>query len=139
MKNLTLPGLYENLAIICEYVRQAAEQAGLSEKAAYEVETAVDEAFANIIDHAYGGEGKGDIECSCLIDEKGLTIQLRDHGHEFNPSRIKPPNIKAPLSKRKDRGLGLYLMRQWMDVVTFEFSKTQGNLLTMVKYRESNN
>ncbi len=139
MKNLTLPGFYENLAIICEYARQAAEQAGLSEKAAYEVETAVDEAFANIIDHAYGGEGKGDIECSCVIDDKGLTIQLRDHGREFNPSRIKAPNIKAPLSKRKDRGLGLYLMRQWMDVVTFEFSKTQGNVLTMIKYRESNN
>ncbi len=136
MKTLTLPGLYENLAIICEYARQAAAEAGLSEKAAYEVETAVDEAFANIIDHAYGGEGKGDIECSCQVDEKGLTIRLRDHGREFKPEKIKPPNLKVPLNKRKDHGLGLYLMRQLMDVVTFDFSKTQGNTLTMVKYRE---
>lgn len=138
MKTLTLPGLYKNLAIICEYARQAASEAGLTDKAAYEVETAVDEAFANIIDHAYGGEGKGDIECSCSIDDKGLTIKMRDYGKSFDPSKIKAPNIKAPLNKRKDRGLGLFLIRQWMDVVTFEFTTSQGNLITMVKYRGNN-
>ena len=139
MRTLTLPGLYRNLAIICEYVRQAAIDAGLSEKATYEVETAVDEAFANIIDHAYGGEGKGEIECSCAIDDSGLTIKMRDFGKAFNPSRVKKPKLDASLDKRKDHGLGLFIMRQWMDVVTFEFSKTEGNVLTMIKYKENKN
>lgn len=139
MRTLTLPGFYKNLAIICEYVRQAALDAGLSEKAAYEVETAVDEAFANIIDHAYGGEGKGDIECSCTIDASGLTIRMRDHGKAFNPSRVKVPKLDAPLTRRKDHGLGLFIMRQWMDEVSFEFSKSEGNVLTMVKYKENKN
>jgi len=138
MKTITLPGFYKNLAIICEFVHQAAVEAGLNDKAVYEVETAVDEAVCNIIDHAYGEEGKGDIECSYSFTDVGLTIQIRDFGKPFDPSKVKKPNLKAPLSKRKDHGLGLYLMRQWMDEIRFEFSQTSGNLLTMIKHRKGN-
>jgi serine/threonine-protein kinase RsbW len=138
MKTITVPGFYKNLAIICEFVHQAAVDAGLNDKAVYEVETAVDEAVCNIIDHAYGGEGDGKVECSYEISDAGLIIHLRDFGKSFNPAKVKHPNLKAPLGKRKDRGLGLYMMRQWMDEVRFEFSQSAGNLLTMVKRREGN-
>ena len=47
-------GRYENLSEIAAFVRQEANLAGLSFKDTFEVETAVDEAVSNIIEHAYG-------------------------------------------------------------------------------------
>jgi serine/threonine-protein kinase RsbW len=136
MKSITVPGRYENLVKLSEFARQAAQEAGLDSFAIYSVETAVEEACTNIIEHAYGGEGRGNIECVCDVDEKGLTVQLRDHGKPFNPDTIHDPNIKAPLKKRSAHGLGLFIMRKWMDDVQFEFNADTGNVLTMVKRKE---
>ena len=136
MKTITIPGRYENLVKLADFVRQIAQDAGLDNFAVYSVETAVEEACTNIIEHAYGGEGKGNIECACAIDELGLTIQLRDKGKPFNPEIVKDPDTKAPLYKRESHGLGLFMMRKWMDDVRFEFNGESGNILTMVKYRE---
>jgi serine/threonine-protein kinase RsbW len=136
MKTIILSGRYENLAKISEFIRQAAQDAGLDSFAVYSVETAVDEACSNIIEHAYGGEGRGDIECSCSVEEAGLVIQLRDHGKPFKPESIHEPDIHAPLKKRPSHGLGIYIMRKWMDDVRFEFSPETGNLVTLVKHTE---
>jgi serine/threonine-protein kinase RsbW len=136
MKTITIKGRYENLAKIADFVRQFAQEADLDSFAVYSVETAVEEACTNIIDHAYGGEGKGNIVCACAVDETGLTIQLRDKGKPFNPEKVLDPDTKAPLYKRESHGLGLFMMRKWMDVVRFEFKGESGNILTMVKFRE---
>lgn len=136
MKTITVTGRYENLVKLADFVRQIAQEAGLDSFAVYSVETAVEEACTNIIEHAYGGEGKGSIKCSCTVDEAGLTIQLHDKGKPFRPEEIHSPNIKAPLKKRDSHGLGLFIMRKWMDDVRFEFNAETGNTLTMVKYKE---
>jgi serine/threonine-protein kinase RsbW len=135
MTTLTFPGRFESVPVIADFVRQAAHEAGLSSFQVYAVETALDEACANIIEHAYGGENKGEIECSCLIDDKGLTIILRDHGRPFNPTIVKNPDVKSPLQQRPEHGLGLYFIRQWMDEVYFDF-KPGHNTLTMLKRKE---
>lgn len=136
MKTLTLPGRYENLVKISEFIRDAAQEAGLDNFATYSVETAVEEACSNIIEHAYGGEGRGDIECCCSVEESGLVIQLRDHGKPFKPEAVRTPDTHAPLKKRQSHGLGIFIMRKWMDEVRFEFDPQTGNLLTMVKHKE---
>jgi serine/threonine-protein kinase RsbW len=136
MKTIILPGRYENLVKISEFIRQAAQDAGLDSFAVYSVETAVEEACSNIIEHAYGGEGHGDIECRCSDEATELVIQLRDHGKPFKPESVRDPNIHAPLKKRPSHGLGIFIMRKWMDDVRFEFSPETGNLLTMTKHKE---
>jgi serine/threonine-protein kinase RsbW len=136
MKTLTLPGRYENLEKISEFVRQAAVEAGLDSFAIYSVETAVEEACSNIIEHAYEGEDRGSIQCSCSSDENGLTIRLCDQGKPFKPETVRDPNVRAPLKKRPSHGLGLFIMRKWMDDVQFENNPDIGNILTMVKRKE---
>lgn len=136
MKTITLQGRYENLVKIADFVRQAAQEANLDGFQIYSVETAVEEACANIIEHAYGGEGNGDIECSCETNETGLVVCLRDNGKPFKPETVHDPNIRSSLKKRQSHGLGLYIMRKWMDEVNFDFSPEKGNVLRMVKHKE---
>jgi serine/threonine-protein kinase RsbW len=131
------PGEFESLPAICDFASGAAEAAGLNEDAVYEVQLAVDEACANIIEHAYGGEGNGEIECSCRIDPDKLTMVLRDHGRPFDPDSVPEPDTSSDIEERKARGLGLYLLRKLMDEVRFEFTES-GNVLTLVKRKERN-
>lgn len=129
------PARFESLASISQFVRQAAEQAGLDSTRTYHVESAVDEACSNIIEHAYGKYSTGVIECTCQVDETALTITLRDHGRPFNPNAIQEPDTATPLEERTDHGLGMLFIRKWMDEIRYEFSE-QGNTLTLVKYRK---
>jgi serine/threonine-protein kinase RsbW len=133
----TFPARFDSLAAISEFVTRAAEATGLDARAVYAVQLAVDEACANIIEHAYGDEGGGDIECTCMVNENGLTVILRDYGRPFNPTSVPEPDLYTSLEDRKIRGLGLYFIRQLMDQVRFEFTADSGNVLTMIKRKES--
>ena len=104
--------------------------------AIYAVETAVDEACTNIIEHAYEAEGVGDIQCTCQVEADSLTIILIDHGKSFDPDIIQEPDLTAPLEERQPHGLGLFFMRKFMDEVHFQFTPGKENILTMVKRKE---
>ena len=132
MPTQKFPGRYESLEKIASFIRAEAETTSLSHSDVFAVETAVDEAVSNIIEHAYQGEDKGEIVCICLSDPNSITITLEDTGAPFNPDSIPIPNLNVPLMDRTEHGLGIYMMRKWMDEVRYEFN--QGiNRVTMVK------
>lgn len=130
------PGNYKSLEDISNFAIQQAENGHFSPNAIYEIQTAVEEACANIIDHAYGGEGIGDIEIQINPIETGLRIEIWDKGKKFNPDEVPEPDITSPLEIRKERGLGVYFIRKLMDEVVFSFSQSKGNKLTLIKYWE---
>jgi len=74
MPSKKFPGKYSNLEKISDFVAKNAQSAGLNEQDVYSVQLAVDEACANIIEHGYEGENKGDIECVCEIVEGEAEI-----------------------------------------------------------------
>lgn len=127
----------DSLVPISKFVMRAAARAGLDARAIYQVQMVVEEACDNIIEHAYAENANGDIECTCIVDQQGLTVILRDHGRSFDPEDIPEPNREASLEERQSGGLGLYFINQLMDEVNFSFSSDTGNVLTMVKRRES--
>jgi serine/threonine-protein kinase RsbW len=131
------PARYEKLAAIDEFVAEAAERAGFDSRTVYQIQLAVDEACSNIIEHAYGGEDRGVIECSQRIQDGTLTVVLRDYGQPFDPASVPEPDITADLDERTGGGLGLYFMYHIMDEVIFDFESQAGNVLTLVKRKES--
>jgi serine/threonine-protein kinase RsbW len=133
METVSFPGRFESLPEIGRYIENAAKSAGLNDKAVYAVQLAVDEACANIIDHAYGGEDKGDIYCTVIPRDDGLTIILKDRGDPYNPQQVPDPQFNVPLEKLKPRGVGVYLMKKMMDEVRFEYSPEGGNVLILFK------
>ncbi len=133
MKTVTYPGRFDSLEKISSYIETVSRSAGFDDMGIYAIQTAVDEACSNIIDHAYGGETSEVIELVCNIAKGSLVITLRDHGKPFNPELVPVPNKHARLKDVKEGGLGLYFMHQLMDEVHFEFSPGNGNILTMIK------
>jgi serine/threonine-protein kinase RsbW len=140
MRSIAFPGRFSSLDDIRNFFAQGAKEAGLDEKSICDVELAVDEAASNIIDHAYEGEGKGNIECSYQVIPDGLEMTLRDHGKPFNPDEIEPPDLKSDICSRRQRGLGLHFMRSLMDSIEFSFNHSRGgNVLKMVKAKNKQN
>ena len=134
---LTVPGRFERLAQIAEFVTQAAREAGLNDDDVFHVEMAVDEACSNIIEHAYADRG-GEIHLECIAPEPGqLNVIIHDHGRPFDPAGIPEHQLGDTVSadQMTEGGLGLYFMRKLMDEVRFEFDADQGNILYMSKRR----
>ncbi len=133
---LTVPGRFESLAQIAEFVGAMVRGAGWNEDEIFHVQMAVDEACSNIIEHAYGPNMTGEVHLTCCIQDQGdLVISIHDHGKPFDPSAIREPPIGADLENLPEGGLGLYFMRKLMDQVDFHFDAQQGNVLTMIKRR----
>jgi len=137
MPTKTFPGNYKNLEYISHFIIKHAERASFSRDEVYAIQTAVDEACSNIIDHAYKGENRGKIKIQVNEISNGLKIIIQDDGEPFNPDEIPTPDITSPLEIRKERGLGMFFMRKLMDKVIFDFSQSEGNTLTLVKYKGS--
>lgn len=133
MQTRKFPGRYDSLAKIGEFIEIAAKDAGLDAKAVYAVQVAVDEACANIIDHAYGGEDIGEIEVMCEDQDTCLKVTVRDWGKSFDPDSIPEPDFSVPLQELGSRGAGLMFMRRHMDEVKFHFSRDIGNTCVLVK------
>jgi serine/threonine-protein kinase RsbW len=137
-QRLTVPGRFEYLAQIAEFVTQAAREAGLTDDDVFHVEMAVDEACSNVIEHAYA-EVVGEIELTCASPEQGrLDVVIHDHGQSFDPAAVPEPKVGdgASLDALQTGGLGLYFMRKLMDEVRFNFSAGYGNTLYMVKRKQ---
>jgi len=132
-QTLTVPGRFEYLSTIADFIGETGREAGFDQDMIFHVQMAVDEACSNVIEHAYGGQDKGDITLNCDCVGGEWTIIIHDTGHPFDPDGIPEPDLSANLEDIKTGGLGLYFMRQLMDEVKFTFGGKQGNQLRMVK------
>lgn len=132
MSTRTFAGVYASLAEIAEFVRFSIKDSALTATDQFSLETAVDEAVSNIIEHAYKGENKGTIRCQVNVGFETIKIILEDHGEPFDPSCIPAPRLHSKLKERQNHGLGYYMMCQLVDDVNFDFTEKR-NRLTLVK------
>ena len=131
---LSISGRFDQLERVCEFVEHSAREAGLGEEGVGRCQLAVDEACTNIIEHGYGGEGRGSIDLVCQVREDELVITIQDHARPFDPSGVPLPKLNATVDEVKVGGLGLYFMRQVMDAVEFSY-EGGGNKLVLVNRR----
>jgi serine/threonine-protein kinase RsbW len=137
MSSRKFHGRLENLQEIGDFVVDCARSAGFNDADIYAIQLAVDEAATNIIEHAYKGNEPGDIDLKCEPIRDGIKIVLSDHGRPFDPDSLPEPTLNVPIEELKPRGLGVFLIRQMMDEVEYQFDPETGNSLTMIKHKKS--
>lgn len=89
-----------------------------SEILSYNVQLAVQEICANIVQHAYAEEHKGQrIQLAITLQEqpRRLLVELFDTGMAFDETQVKEPDLEQPQA----RGYGLFLAKRLMDEVTY--------------------
>jgi len=123
MDALSLPGTLDSLSAIRNYVKQAADQAGIDGKRSYRLRLAVDEIATNIAIHGYQEHDLvGEIEVCAIVDDEKLTVRLKDGAPYFNPLvHPSPDNLALPIEARPYGGLGVYLAVQNVDRFDYEY------------------
>ena len=94
---------------------------------------ALEEAVTNVVLYAYpeGQSGKVDIQAS--MKGRLLTFVISDAGVPFDPTtEVAEADITLSVEDRPIGGLGVFLVKQIMDTVSYQ--RTGGrNVLTLVK------
>ncbi len=123
-------GNVELLDKIRQFVVKSVKELGGNQDDIDACELAADEAATNCFEHGYGGR-RGKIEVKLWREGNDLYIEVRDWGKSFDPDQVPLPQLDVPIEERAIGGLGLYLIRQVMDDLSFEFDKRKGNLMQM--------
>ena len=105
---------------------------GIDEMTILGINLALEEAVVNVVNYAYPEGTVGDIEMEMNADAKAITFILRDHGKPFDPTAAKEVDITLSAEERQIGGLGIHLIRNYMDEVKYDYCDGQ-NVLTLVK------
>lgn len=116
---LTVSASTENLAKVRAFVAENALVHGFSQKEVDEIRLAVDEAFTNIIKHAYNFDNEKKVSLKTGSEEAAFWISICDEGKPYDPTSYKEPNIAERIKEGKRGGVGVYLIKKLMDKVEY--------------------
>jgi serine/threonine-protein kinase RsbW len=132
-----LPGTPDSLPPIREAVVAAAEDCGFDPQEVAKIEMAVGEACSNIIEHAYLTQPlRYEIEVHVQIFPNRLEVTVVDYSTiNFPVDEMPGVPLDDYIEAQRRRGLGLYIIRNFVDHVEHRFICGQGNELRLIKYR----
>lgn len=108
---------FNELKMVREFINRFCQALpGDQERFTAQLLLAINEAFCNIVNHAYGKIEGRPIHIQGELSSRGAIIQLSDAGDAF----FDPANVSEPsLDGSRDGGFGWYLIRQIADQVTY--------------------
>ncbi len=94
----------------------------------WQIEIIVDEIYSNIVN--YSNATKMELKCSILNGR--LMLQFKDNGIPYNPLEQDAPDITLNAMERKIGGLGIYMVKNMSDDITYQYLANK-NVLTIYK------
>jgi anti-sigma regulatory factor (Ser/Thr protein kinase) len=131
VNELTVTAVSENIEKVTDFVEEKLENTDCPLKAKTQLNIAVDEIFGNIVHYAYKNE-VGSTTVRAEVTSDAVVLTFIDSGERYNPLESKDPDITLPAEEREIGGLGIYIVKQTMDEVTYEY-KDGNNILKIKK------
>jgi len=123
-----------NLSKARNFISKMAKACGANDEDITKIEISCDEWSANIIEHSLGHDAERGFTIQCVKNENKFIITYEHEGEKFNPIEQETVDLGEHFSSLKERGLGLYIMREMMDEIHYEYLNNRINKLTLVKY-----
>ena len=130
---LVIEAVPENLEEVLAFLCERLEATDCTPKARMQLEVAVEEIFVNIASYAYNPEtGKATVRVEVSGDPLSVTITFIDHGVPYDPMAKEDPDVTLSAEERSIGGLGIFMTKQLMDDVVYEYKDGQ-NILRIKK------
>ena len=131
--NKVFPAKTEALSDVLGFVEKNLDKYHCLAKTKTAICVAIEEVFVNIARYAYG-DVEGDVALDINFEEENrvITFRIKDKGIEFNPLEKEDPDITLSAEEREIGGLGIFITKKTMDLVTYAYEKGE-NILTMIK------
>ncbi len=130
---LVIEASTDRLAEVQTFIEERLESVDCPPKAQMQVGVAVEEIFVNIAHYAYAPDkGCATVRVEVLEDPVSVVITFIDHGIPYDPLAREDPDISLSAQQRQIGGLGIFMTKQLMDDVAYEYKDGQ-NILTLKK------
>jgi serine/threonine-protein kinase RsbW len=117
------------------WLEEVMRGAGFTEEAILDTQLAVEEAITNVIVHGYKEPG-GEVVITCYVSSDCVEVEIADTAPRFDPLSMPEPDLESSIDKRRIGGLGVFLIRQVMNGVSYRYENGK-NILVMTKNRTS--
>ena len=130
---LDIEAITENLPRVAAFVDSHLEAISCPTKAQMQIGVAVEEIFVNIANYAYHPDrGNATVRVEVSENPVCVTITFVDHGVPYDPLAKEDPDVTLSAEDRDVGGLGIFMTKQIMDDVAYEYRDGQ-NILTLKK------
>jgi anti-sigma regulatory factor (Ser/Thr protein kinase) len=121
--------------VLTQFLQEFWSAACLPPAQAMSFELALEEIFMNVVMHGSPPGALPRVEVSLVLADGGVTMTIEDSGPDFDPLTLPQPDLEANLGDRPIGGLGVFLVRQMMDAVSYHRIGSR-NRLRMSKHIE---
>lgn len=117
------------------FLDELAEKHNLPVETAFNIHLALEETVSNVIMYAYPNDEEHEIVLTAHKNGNRLIFKIIDSGKEFDPTKQPDADVTLSLEERPIGGLGIFLIRNIMQVVEYNRIDDK-NVLTLVKIIE---
>jgi anti-sigma regulatory factor (Ser/Thr protein kinase) len=131
-QSITLPNDIAAVPQLSSFVDNVCSRLNIDGSTVMQMNLALEEAVVNVMNYAYPKGTKGDVDIRALCDGAQMKFVLIDSGTPFDPTKHQTPDVQLSADERAIGGLGIFLVTQIMDNVSYE-RRNEKNILTLCK------
>jgi sigma-B regulation protein RsbU (phosphoserine phosphatase) len=129
--DLTIDAKTENLTCVFDFLKEHLDARGCSARNQAQIKLAAEEIFVNVANYAYN-PNVGPVTVRLAVKGDVATVTFIDNGVPYDPTAKPDPDVTLPAVERSIGGLGIYMAKNSMDSVSYEYKDGQ-NVLHMQK------
>ena len=131
-KRIILPNDTKEVPTLAAFVDEVCEAVGFDAALTMKMNLAIEEAVVNVMEYAYPRGTRGDITVEAQANDVRLKFTIIDSGTHFDPTAQADVDTTLSAEDRPIGGLGIHIVRQYMDSINYE--RISGhNVLTLRK------
>jgi anti-sigma regulatory factor (Ser/Thr protein kinase) len=97
-----------------------AERHALPDDVRRSLNVALDELLANALSHGAAGRDNGSVSVAVELERERVNVRISDDGPPFDPFKQAAPDTTLSVDDRAIGGLGIHLVREMMDEVSYQ-------------------
>lgn len=131
-KTLILQNDVQQVPQLAQFVDEICETLEIDMATAMKLNLAIEEAVVNVMDYAYPIGTVGNVNIEVQENNNQLEFIISDSGEPFDPTTKGEIDTTLSAEERSIGGLGIHLVRQIMDSISYEREEGK-NILTLRK------
>lgn len=119
----------DNLSKVEEFISEIADEYNLDDDLKNSLTLSVSEATSNAMVHGNKLDPNKSVNIKIFVDDQKIKVIIKDEGDGFELEAIPDPT--APENILKDNGRGIYIMKNFLQDLKFNFTDS-GTEVTLV-------
>jgi len=137
-KSIALTNDIQQVPRLNDFVKEVCETVEMSHEDTLKMKVAIEEAVVNVMKYAYPAGTTGDVTVEAASNDVRLKFTIIDSGKPFDPTVQADVDTTLSAKDRRIGGLGIHIIRQYMDSINYERMDNL-NVLTLRKKLQVSN